>query len=160
MSSIHSGSRGFTPARQAVAWVRVSSLGCAKGSSGSVGFAWVHSGAPTGRRALWVRALLVVVGFILVHVGSFLSRLGVVGFIRVNVGSLAVVGFLRFRLGSRARLGYVEFIRNREGSLGSVYVSSSSFGFSWVHSCSLIYCRVHSGSLEFTLALLSVVGFI
>ena len=34
MSSIHSGSRGFTPARQAVI----------------VGFAWVHSGAPRDRR--------------------------------------------------------------------------------------------------------------
>ena len=74
------------------------SLGRTKGTSGSIGFpsvhsfmfAWVHSGAPMG---LWVnsgsrgftRAGLVV------HSGSlgFASeRLGVVGFIRVRVGSL------------------------------------------------------------------------
>ena len=94
MSSIHSGSRGFIPARQAVIGV----------------FSWVHSGAPRDRRVHlgsreFTQARPQVIGLIRfnlawvysgapsggrVHSGSrgFL-RLGVVGFIRVRVGSPA-----------------------------------------------------------------------
>ena len=76
---IHSGSRGITQAHLGVVGfihVRLESLRLANVSSGSFGFAWVHSGAPSAR---WVH---------LGWLGSTSARLGVVGFIRVRVGSL------------------------------------------------------------------------
>ena len=71
---VHLSSRGFTQARPRVVWFIRFNL------------AWVYS---------------VVVGFILVHVDSFVSRLGVVGFIRVSVhsGAIGIVGFTRVCVG-------------------------------------------------------------
>ena len=68
----HSGSHGFTRALQNVAWfIRfpVGSLGRVLGSSGSLGFAWVHSDGARRFRVHWSsrgfnRALLVVAEFI------------------------------------------------------------------------------------------------
>ena len=84
---VHSGSRVFIQAHlEIVVFIRVcvGSLWRTQWSSGSFGFAWVHSGAhrgihssaPKGRRVHWGSH-----GFSRAH-------LGVVGFIRVRVGSL------------------------------------------------------------------------
>ena len=110
--SVHSGLLGFTRTLQRVVWnvqVRVGSLGRASGSWGSLGFAWVHTGKPSGRRVNsgsrgFTLALKGVVNFIRVgvissgrsrgrrvHSGSrWLTRahIGVVGFIGVHLGSL------------------------------------------------------------------------
>ena len=73
---VHSGSRGFTRAcLEVVGIIRVlvGTLGRVMGSSGSIGFARMNLGAPTGRR---------------VHCGFAGSGIAVVGFIRFRVGSI------------------------------------------------------------------------
>ena len=85
----------------------VGSLGRAKGSCGAFGFAWVHSGTP--------RCLPV-------HSGSCVftrSRLEVVGFIRVRVGSLLRPNIRRGRscVFTGARLVVVGFNGVRVGSM-------------------------------------------
>ena len=99
----HRVSHGFNPARIVVIWVRVVSLGCALGSSGLFGFAWVHSCAPKGRRVHWdlrgfTRVLLKVEVFIRVSVGS----LGHAMCRWVHCGSLSF---------TRSLLGVVVFIQ-------------------------------------------------
>ena len=81
---VHSCSRGFIAASQGLIefiWVSVGSLVHALVSSGSLGFAWDHSGAPRCRRVDsmshgFTPACLGVVAFILVRVGSLGRALG------------------------------------------------------------------------------------
>ena len=54
----------------------------------------------------------------------------------------------------------VGFIGVRVGSIGRAQGSSGLFGFAWVHSGTPMCLRVHSGSREFTLAHIEIVGFI
>ena len=104
-------------------------LMCARSYSSSLphGFAWVHSSVPRVRR---------------VHSGSrrfILSRLGVVGFIRVRVASIGRSRCRRVYSGSRGfsrtRPVVIRFIRVRVGSLRRAKGSSGKFGFAYVHSC-------------------------
>ena len=92
---VQSDSRGFAPARIAVVVfipVRVGSLGSAYVSSDSIGFVWVHSGAPRGRRVRSVsrsivRARIAVVVPIRVRVGSLWVSSGSIRFSRVHSGT-------------------------------------------------------------------------
>ena len=116
---VHSDSRGFTLARLGiVGFIRL----CVCHSGAPSGF-WVHSGV---RR--FTPARLAVVG---VRVGYLWRARGVVGFIRVRIGSLG----------------------RAIGSLGS-------FGFTWVLSGPPRSRRVHSRSRSFTREGLGVFGFI
>ena len=60
---------------------------------------------------------------------------------------------------TRACLGVVGLIRVRVGSLGRVVGSSGSFGFACVHSGAISGRPIHPGSRWFTPARHGVVGF-
>ena len=83
----------------------------ALGSSGSLGFAWVLSGAPRGRRVHWVtcRFTLVHIGvvgsFVFASVHSCAPRDSRVysGSRRFTRARLGVVGYILFRVVSHGR---------------------------------------------------------
>ena len=128
----------------------------------------------------FTRALLKVVGFIMVGVGSLgwaYGSSGSFGVAWVHSNTPCVVGFIRVRVvhsgaprgrgvhsGSRGftwvRLPFVGFICVRVGSLRRAYDSSGSFRFPWVHSGAFRIRDVHLCSRVFTRALLGIVGFI
>ena len=87
---VHLRSLEFTNARLEVGWiigVRFGSFRRASTSPCSFEFAWVHTGHPCGRRInfeyTWFPRARLAFGF-----GFARVRLGVIGFIRVGVGSL------------------------------------------------------------------------
>ena len=102
---------------------------------GSFRFTWVHSGA------------VGVVGCIRVSVGSLgraLCSSGSFGFALVYCGAPSIVGFIKVSL----------------GPLGLSKGSSGSFWFRWLHSGAPRGRRVHSVSRRFIRARQDVVGFI
>ena len=152
-------------------------------SSGSLGFEWSYSGAPSCRRvncflrrfnrapqrfalADWCSrgftlGLLNIAGFIRIRVGSLvLCSNPRCSFVLACVysGALGIVGFIREY--TRAHLRVVGFIRVCISSLGRAYESSGSFGIAHVNSCAPRRRRIHSVSLGFTRTCLGVVAFI
>ena len=75
---------------------------------GSIGFVWVHSKAPSGRRLPsglrgFTPPRLVVIGVVGVGVcslGRASGSLGSFGFEWVHLGGLGIVGFILVRVGS------------------------------------------------------------
>ena len=136
-------SHGFTPARKVVLGfilVRVSSLRRAEGSSGSVWFAWVHSGATSDRR---------------VHSGTCAFTRAHLGVVRIRVGSPRCSHWF-----TPVRLPVVGLIRVHFRSIGRAKGSSDSFGFAFVHLGAIRSRRVYSGSRGFTRVRLEVVSVI
>ena len=105
-------------------------------SSGSFGFAWVHSCAPKGH---WVYS-------------------GSRGFTPAHLGGLPVHYVLRGF--TPARLEAVGFIRVRVGSLGFAAGSSDSFWLAWVQYRRPRGRLDHWSSSRLTRVRLAVVGFI
>ena len=128
---------------------RVGSFGRAYWSSGLLGLAWVYSG---------------VIGVAWCIRWFTQVRLGVVGFIRVHLGSLcrACVSSRSFvlSLAPTARLGVAVFIRDGVGCLGRNLSSWGSFAFMWVYSGAPRSRVVHSGSRGFIRAGLGVLALI
>ena len=95
--SVHSSSRGLTPARIGVVWVRVGSLGRAYESSGSFGFAWFNTGGPRVHSCSrgFTRASLVFVGFFRVRVGSLGRRRDHSHWHGIILAHIVVVMFIR-----------------------------------------------------------------
>ena len=118
---MHSGSRGFTPARVPLVgfiMVRFGSLGHSNWSSGSFGFASVLSSAYRGFRIHsaereFTLASLVFARFIMVRVCSFVRPSGSFGFAWVH---------------SSARKCLRDHSRSREFILGVVSFSRGSLG--------------------------------
>ena len=156
---IHSSSLGFTLKRLKVFRGRVGSRGGAVGPSCSSEFAWCPSFAPRGRRGHLVLRGLISARLVFAGLG-----IGIVGFIRVRIGSLrgayglsGSFGFAWFHLG---RPWVVGFILVRLGSLTRDLWSSDSLRFAWVHWGAPKGRWVHSDSRGFTQALLWVIVLI
>ena len=129
---VHSGSRGLILVHLVVVGVRVGSLGRAKRSPGSFGFALGHLGTHTSLR---------------VQSGSCSGP----------SGSLFHSVWPRL---TEARLGDARLILVRLGSHWRTYWSPGSFGLARVHSCVTTGRRVHSGSRGFNPARIGVSVFI
>ena len=124
-------------------------------SSGSSGFAWVHSYAPTFHVGSFGESSDSI-GFTLVHSCETSGRRvhpGLRGFIRALQGG---VGFIWVR---RARLVDVGFIRFRVGSIRRSLDSSGLFVFAWVHSGAPRGLRVLWVWREFNLGIAVVARF-
>ena len=91
------------------------SLGRAYGSSGSLVIAWVHFGAPRGRKD---------------HSGSNWFTWDGLGFTRARI---VVAGYFRVRVGSRVRA------KGSPGSLGFAWVHSGAHRCRGVHSGSRLF---------------------
>ena len=147
-------------------------MGTVRALRGSLGLAWVHSGAhcshwvPSGSGE-FTRARLGVARFILVCfglVGRVQKSPGLFGFVWVH--ALCLPGSFGFKYVHSARLDFTVFVRVRLGLLtahkgGLVHSCSlrftqrtlrspGSFGLAWIHSARIVvagFIRVRVGSL-------------
>ena len=125
------------------------SLECASSSfesSGSFGFAWVHFGAPRGRRGSrgFTSPLIEVVRFFRVCVGSLGSAMA------------SLVSFKFACVHSCASWGHQVLSSSRGFTRGRLWI----FGFAWLYSVAP-RCRLgHLGSRSFTRARLGVMVFV